>query len=63
MCVAEDAAKADELRDSIEQHMENAWRVDEQGRTPRIAHYPGARAKSFRAWAARLILPVIEPQL
>lgn len=63
MCVAEDPDKAAELWNSIQDHIENAWRVDEHGRAPRIAHYPGARAKFFRAWAARLILPVIEPQL
>ena len=37
--------------------------IDGSGRAPRVAHYPGARAKSFRAWAARFLLPVIEGQL
>ena len=28
-----------------------------------LGHWPGARAKSVRAWFAKLLLPVIEPQL
>ncbi|PYQ49298.1 MAG: hypothetical protein DMF59_13950 [Acidobacteria bacterium] len=47
----------------IDVHIDNAWRIDEHGCAPRIAHWPGARAKSLRAWFAKLLLPVIEPQL
>lgn len=63
MCMADDEETARTLLDSIAVHIENAWRIDGSGRAPRVAHYPGARAKSFRAWAARFLLPVIEGQL
>ncbi len=42
--------------------LEDAWRVGVDGRGPR-EEFPGARAKSFRAWAARFLLPMIENQL
>lgn len=64
MCMANDEETARVLLDSIDVHIQNAWRIDGDGRLPRIEHWPGARAKSFRAWAARLLLlPVIEGQL
>jgi phosphatidylserine/phosphatidylglycerophosphate/cardiolipin synthase-like enzyme len=64
MCLANDEDVARRLLDLIEVHIRNAWRIDGDGRAPRGEHFPGRRAKSFRAWAARLLLlPVIEGQL
>ena len=62
MCMADDAGTARTLLDAIDVHIRNAWRVDVEGRAPRV-HFPGVRAKSFRAWAVRLLLPMIEGQL
>jgi len=56
--LAQETAHA--LLDAIDKHVQNAWRMDGDGRSPRVAHYPGARAESFRGWAARFLLPVIE---
>ena len=65
MCVADDEEMARELLDAIDVHARNAWRVDRNGRPPREERAPMrvSIAKSFRAWAARLILPLIEGQL
>ncbi len=65
MCVADDEEVARELLEAIDVHVRNAWRVDHNGRPPREERAPMrvSIAKSFRAWAARLILPLIEGQL
>jgi putative cardiolipin synthase len=64
ICVVDDEQIARELLDSIDLHVLNAWKVDREGQPEcseagRIA----PRSKSFRAWTARLILPLIEGQL
>jgi len=65
MCVADDEEVARELLEAIDVHAQNAWRVDRNGRPPREERTPMrvSIAKSVRAWAARLILPLIEGQL
>ncbi|HEY6139988.1 MAG TPA: phosphatidylserine/phosphatidylglycerophosphate/cardiolipin synthase family protein [Thermoanaerobaculia bacterium] len=65
MAVAEDREVAREVLDAIEVHVQNAWRVDRHGRPPREERAPMrvSIAKAVRAWAARLILPLIENQL
>ena len=60
ICVVDDEDIAAELRDSIDLHMRNAWKVDSNGR-PDCGDIE--RAKSFRAWVARLLVPLIEGQL
>jgi len=57
-CVAEDEEFARELHASIESHLEHAWTISASARGPRLS-----RAMSLRLWAARLLLPLIEPQL
>jgi putative cardiolipin synthase len=65
MAVAEDREVAREVLDAIDVHVQNAWRVDRHGRPPREERAPMrvSIAKAVRAWAARLILPLIESQL
>jgi len=64
LCVVEDEAIARELQDSIALHLENAWTVRGNGKPARVHRDPEvSRAKSFRAWAARLLLPLVEGQL
>lgn len=64
MCVADDDEVARQLLESIEVHVQNAWRVDCDGRPPHNEPRPRvSMAKAFRVWAARLILPLIEGQL
>ena len=65
MCMADDETVAREVLDAIDVHVQNAWRVDRHGRPPREERAPMrvSIAKSVRAWAARLILPLIEGQL
>jgi putative cardiolipin synthase len=63
MSVADEPARARELRSLIEIHMQNAWWVDSYGRVQQMQHWAGERARQIRAWFARLLLPVIEPQL
>jgi putative cardiolipin synthase len=58
MCVAADEEIARELRLSIDAHLENAWTIHRTARGPRVS-----RAMSLRLWGARLLLPLIEPQL
>lgn len=63
MSMAEDEELAMQLLDSIELHVENSWRPRRdqppaRGEAPRVS-----RAKSFRAWTARLFLPLFENQL
>lgn len=62
MCVVDDAAAAEALLASIEQHKKNAWTI-RAGRLPR-ERYPGvSRAARFRVWVAHLLLPLIQGQL
>ena len=63
MSVADEPARARELRDLINIHMQNSWWVDGYGRLQRVQHWAGERGRRIRAWFARLLLPVIEPQL
>jgi putative cardiolipin synthase len=58
LCVAEDEEFARELHASIETHLEHAWTIASTAPGPRLS-----RAMSLRLWAARLLLPLIEPQL
>jgi phosphatidylserine/phosphatidylglycerophosphate/cardiolipin synthase-like enzyme len=64
MCVAEDEELAQALLESIDLHLQNAWTVRRNGRPLRVHRDPEvSRAKSFRAWAAKLLLPLVENQL
>jgi putative cardiolipin synthase len=64
LSVVEDETLARELLDSIDLHLANAWTVRGNGRPARVARDPGvSRAKSIRAWVARLFVPLVEPQL
>ena len=64
MCVVEDEALAQELLESIDLHLQNAWRIHGNGRPARVERYPQvSRAKKVRAWFARLLLPIVENQL
>jgi putative cardiolipin synthase len=59
MCVAEDETLARQLLASIDQHINHAWTVGAASeRRPRAP-----RAWRLRAWAARLVLPLLEGQL
>ena len=62
MCLTDDEEIARELRASIDGHLEDAWRihpsVHPSDRGPRVS-----RATSLRLFGARLLLPLIEPQL
>jgi putative cardiolipin synthase len=58
MCVAEDETIARQLLASIDRHMSNAWTVAAR------EHRPSApRTWRLRAWAARLVVPLLEGQL
>lgn len=57
VCIADDEEIAREVLGSIDEHLRNAWTVGKT-RAPRIS-----RSLTFRAWAARLLLPWIENQL
>lgn len=65
MCVVEDAELARELLESIDLHLQNAWAIRSNGRPARtVGRYPNVSvAKQVRAWAARLLLPIVENQL
>ncbi len=65
MCVAEDAEVAQELLESIDLHLQNAWQVHGNGKPVRVPRDPSvSRAKAVRAWFARLLLlPIVENQL
>ncbi len=58
MCLTDDEEIARELRASIDAHLEDAWRIHPSVRGPRVS-----RATSLRLFGARLLLPLIEPQL
>ena len=58
MCVAEDETLARQLLASIDQHIDHAWTVGARERRP-----SAPRAWRLRAWAARLVLPLLEGQL
>jgi putative cardiolipin synthase len=64
MCVVADEELAQELLESIDLHLQNAWRIHGNGRPARVERYPlVSRAKKMRAWFARLLLPIVENQL
>ena len=64
MCVVEDEELAQELLESIDLHLQNAWTIRGNGHPVRVARDPRvSRAKAFRAWFARLIIPLVENQL
>ena len=64
ICVVEDEALAQELLESIDVHLQNAWRIHGNGRPARVERYPQvSHAKKVRAWFARLLLPIVENQL
>ena len=56
MAVIDDARVARELLDSIDVHRRNSWMVDGTGSLPRFR-------RSLRSWLARMVLPIVEPQL
>jgi putative cardiolipin synthase len=58
MCMAEDETIAHQLLASIDRHAGNAWTVGTGDHRP---HVP--RTWRLRAWAARLVLPLLEGQL
>jgi putative cardiolipin synthase len=58
MCVAEDETLARQLLASIDRHINHAWTVAARERSPKAP-----RAWRLRAWAARLVLPLLEGQL
>jgi phosphatidylserine/phosphatidylglycerophosphate/cardiolipin synthase-like enzyme len=64
ICVVEDEALAQELLESIDVHLQNAWRIHGNGRPARVERYPQvSHAKQVRAWFARFLLPIVENQL
>jgi phosphatidylserine/phosphatidylglycerophosphate/cardiolipin synthase-like enzyme len=60
MVVAEDETVAREVCASIEQHVDNAWKIAAH---EHHLHIPAPRSWRIRAWAARLFLPFYERQL
>jgi len=63
MCVTEDAAVARALTESIELHMNNAWKIERSG-WPAGERYPSIPAAvGLRLWGARILLPIFENQL
>ena len=58
MCVVDDETFARELLAAIDAHGENCWTVAAGTPAP-----PLSAGTSIRVWAARLLLPLIEPQL
>ncbi|HYC91090.1 MAG TPA: phosphatidylserine/phosphatidylglycerophosphate/cardiolipin synthase family protein [Thermoanaerobaculia bacterium] len=64
ICVVEDEVLAQELLESIDLHLQNAWRIHGNGRPARVERYPQvSRARKVRAWLARFLLPIVENQL
>jgi len=64
MCVVEDEQVAQELLESIDLHLQNAWRIHGNGRPARVERYPQvSHAKKVRAWLAKWLLPIVENQL
>ncbi|HEX6088221.1 MAG TPA: phosphatidylserine/phosphatidylglycerophosphate/cardiolipin synthase family protein [Thermoanaerobaculia bacterium] len=64
ICVVEDEALAQELLESIDVHLQNAWRIHGNGQPARVERYPQvSHAKKVRAWFARFLLPIVENQL
>lgn len=61
MCMVEDEELARELLESIDVHLANAWTVKRNGRVHRDAE--ASRVRAFKAWVARLLLPIVENQL
>ena len=64
MCVADDPAVAQELLESIDAHLANAWRVRGNGRLVRVHEDPAvSRTRAVGAWLARLLVPIVEGQM
>jgi putative cardiolipin synthase len=64
MCMAESEDLAEELLHSIDRHLQNAWQIHGNGKPARMEGYPHvSRAKVLRAWAWRLLVPIVENQL
>ena len=64
MCMAEDEEVAQALLESIDAHLENAWTVRGNGKPVRLARDPSvSRVRTFGAWAARLLVPIVEGQM
>jgi putative cardiolipin synthase len=63
MCVAQDERAAEELTASIHAHADNAWKVRSNGTQRAARDRAPSRVRKFGAWAARLLLPLIEGQL
>ena len=64
MCVVEDEELAQELLESIDLHLQNAWRIHGNGRPARVERDPQvSRAKKMRVWFARFLVPIVENQL
>ena len=64
MCVAADEDVAQQLLESIDAHLENAWRVHGNGRLVRVREDPGvSRTRTVGAWLARLLVPIVEGQM
>jgi putative cardiolipin synthase len=60
MAVADDVDAARDLKNSIDAHAANAFKI---GARRERGAWPTTRAMSFRMWAARLLLPFVEGQL
>lgn len=64
MCVADDPAVAQELLESIDAHLANAWRVRGNGRLVRVREDPGvSRTRVVGVWLSRLLVPIVEGQM
>ena len=64
MCVVNDDDVAQALLESIDAHLQNAWRIHGNGKPGRRERYPlVSRAKVLRTWAWRLLVPIVENQM
>jgi putative cardiolipin synthase len=65
MCVTEDERVARELLDSIDGHVQNAWKVHRRSGRPLLGEHDRgvSRGQAFRLWGAKFLLPIIENQL
>lgn len=60
MCAVDDESVAQQVRASIDEHLQNTWTVTAHEHRLRV---PVPRSWRIRAWAARLFLPLYERQL
>jgi len=60
MCAVEDEEIAQQVRASLDEHLENTWTITAHEHRLRM---PAPRSWRIRAWAARLFLPLFERQL